>query len=180
MENYSSISFLFSREAASDDDESEVFESLLQDPFFSSSTADEITIVDEEAGFEGREVAEKVDSGENSGAEVEQSDEDSDSLEDDDDNEYDESKKVGTQNSNGPKNPPSEHKCGSRGFRGCDAKCQVEDLTPYQVCKKSYTHVKPIWQIFPPEQQEMHGGILLRQMQVQVNLDWKHLVDNPF
>ena len=153
MENDSSITFLFSREAASDDecevfDESEVLENLLEDPILSTSTADEIVIVDEEGGFEGREAEEKVDSEENSSAdaEVEQSDEDSDSLEDDDDNEYGESKEVGTRNSNDPKKLPSDHKCGSQGFQGCDAKCQAEDLTPYQVCKKSYTYVKHIRQ----------------------------------
>ena len=144
MENDSSITFLFSREAVSDD---ESFEILLEDPILSSSTADEITIVHEETVFEDREEAEKVDSEENSSdAEVEQSDEDSDSLEDDDDNEYGESKEVGTRNSNDPKKLPSDHKCGSQGFQGCDAKCQVEDLTPYQVCKKSYTYVKHIRQ----------------------------------
>ena len=128
MQENASIIFLFYREAGTDD-ESEVFESLLDDPILSTSIADEITIVDEEGGFEGREVAEKVDSEENSDAEGERSDEDSDVVEQEEDKRND----VGKQNSNDPTNLPCDRKCSSGGFQGCDAKCQVDDLTPYQV-----------------------------------------------
>ena len=74
-------------------------------------------------------MAEKVDSEKNCDAEGEQSDEDSDVVEEEEEEEDDERKDVGKQNSNDPKN----RKCSSHGFQGCDAKCQVEDLTPYQV-----------------------------------------------
>ena len=111
-------------------------------------------------------MAEKIDSEENSDAEGERSDEDSDVVE----QEEEERKDVGKQNSNDPTNLPCDRKCSSGGFQGCDAKCQVDDLTPYQVgnhiLKCQYLTKK-----IPPEQQEMHGGILLCQMQVQVNLN---------
>jgi len=120
------------REAASDD-ECGVFESLLEDPILSFTTGDEITIVDEGSGLEDREEAEEVDSEENSEAEVEPSEEHSDTLEEDNNNEYDKSKAV---ESIDPKTLPFDHKCGSQGFQGCDSKCQVEDLTPYQNSKR--------------------------------------------
>ena len=133
------VTFLFYREAATDD-ESEVFESLLDDPILSSSTADAITIVDGEGGLEGKEVAEKVDSEEKSDAEGELSPEDCNVVESeedgDDEEDEDEGRDTGKQNSNDPTNLPCDHKYGSPGFQGCDAKCQVEDLTPYQVGKQ--------------------------------------------
>ena len=104
----------------------EDFESLLDDPILSSNTADEITTVDEEGGVDSREVAEGGEEPEeNSDAENERSDKEEEEEEED----------AGKPNSNDLKNLPSNLKCTSRGFQGCDDKCTVEDLTPYQVRK---------------------------------------------
>ena len=91
--------------------------SLLDDPILSSGTADEITIVDERIG--GREV------GEVGGDESEESkDKDSDVEEEEEEEERD---------TNDIKTLPCYRNCASQEFYGCDDKCTVDDLTPYQV-----------------------------------------------
>ena len=93
--------------------------SLLDDPILSCSTADEITIVDERIG--GREV------GEGGGDESEESkDEDSDAEEEEEEEEEE-------RDTNDIKTLPCYRNCASQEFYGCDDKCTVDDLTPYQV-----------------------------------------------
>ena len=156
--------FLFSRDAATDNEsEEDVFESLVDDPILSSGIADEITISDEitieESGIKIREEAEEGESDESS-------DKDEDEEGDENDVVENENKRG---NSNDLKNLPCNGKCAEQEFHGCDDKCIVEDLTPYQVRKHllnlTSTCKRRIWPKFAPsEQQKMHGRVLLCQM----------------
>ena len=130
--NAHNILFLFSRDAATDDEsEEDVFESLLDDPILSSTIAEEITIADEititgeESGIKSWGPAEEDEPDESS-------DEDEDEEGDKNDVVEEENKRG---NGNNLKNLPCNGECAKQEFHGCDDKCIAEDLTPYQVQK---------------------------------------------
>ena len=97
-------------------------ESLLETPFLSSATGgEEITIADEEE--------EEVKSRQNSQDQRNKVVGDKKDIEEDDDDKDNKDGKAKEK-----KNVAKQHlKCTSVTFHGCDDKCLVEDLTPYQV-----------------------------------------------
>ena len=100
-------------------------ENLLETPFLSSATGEEITIADEEE--EEEEVKKRQTDQEQSNKVVGDK---KDIEEDDDDKDNKEEDAKAEEN----KDVAKQHlKCTSVTFHGCDDKCFVEDLTPYQV-----------------------------------------------
>ena len=100
-------------------------ENLLETPFLSSATGEEITIADEV----GEEEEEEVKSRQNSQDQRNKVVGDKKDIEEDDDDKDNKDGKAKEK-----KNVAKQHlKCTSVAFHGCDDKCLVEDLTPYQV-----------------------------------------------
>ena len=103
-------------------------ESLLETPFLSAATGgEEITIADYEEEEGGEEVKSRQIAQEQSNnvvgdkKDIEEDDDDKDNKEDD-------------AKAKEKKDVAKQHlKCTSVTFHGCDDKCLVEDLTPYQV-----------------------------------------------
>ena len=103
-------------------------ESLLETPFLSAATGgEEITIADDEEEAEGEEVKSRQIAQEQSNKVV--------SDKKDKEEDYDEKdNKKGDGKEKEKKYVAKQHsKCTSVTFHGCDDKCLVEDLTPYQV-----------------------------------------------
>ena len=119
----------FSRDAATDDEsEEDVLESLLETPFLSSATGgEEITIADEVGEEEEEEVKSRQIAQEQRNKVVD------DKI--DIEEEYDQKDNKGEDaKAEEKKDVAKQHlKCTSVAFHGCDDKCFVEDLTPYQV-----------------------------------------------
>ena len=93
-------------------------ENLLETPFLSSATGEEITIADEEEeeDVKSRQIAQK----QSNKVVGDKKDKEED---------YDEK-----DNKEEDKDVAKQHlKCTSVTFHGCDEKCFVEDLTPYQL-----------------------------------------------
>jgi len=113
---------LAQRDAVTDDEsEEDVLENLLETPFLSSATGEEITIADEEEeeDVKSRQIAQK----QSNKVVGDKKDKEKD---------YDEK-----DNKEENKNVAKQHlKCTSVAFHGCDDKCFVEDLTPYQNSKR--------------------------------------------
>ena len=94
-------------------------ENLLETPFLSSATGEEITIADEET--EEEEVKSRQIAQEQSNKVVGDKKDKEEDCDEKDNKEED-------------KDVAKQHlKCTSVTFHGCDDKCLVEDLTPYQV-----------------------------------------------